>query len=151
MRTTGRKRRRRLLLLSFENVDPRRSFMCARVHVCIACLSLCVVLAMCICSAFRLNASERDLVELTPMLLRARKKFGLDLPLFRIDHTSLAMDFREVSQWEMPKTLVNQRVILLVRDPRDVMVSNWFEKKYRKVSRRVYVFVRARLTSRIHN
>jgi hypothetical protein len=71
---------------------------------------------------------------LTPVTSKAKKKFGLDLPLFKIDHTSLALDFRSVSEWEMPKNLVGQRVIFLIRDPRDVMVSNWFEKKYRKVN-----------------
>jgi hypothetical protein len=85
-------------------------------------------------STFDLTHSNRELVELTPMLMKARNKRSLNLPLFKVDHTRLALDFREVESWQLPKNLVNQRVVLLVRDPRDVMVSNWFEKKYRKVS-----------------
>src|SRR4051812_45629924 len=62
-------------------------------------------------STYHLTNSNRELVELTPMLTKARNKHSLNLPLFKVDHTRLALDFREAESWQMPKNLVNQRVV----------------------------------------
>lgn len=38
-----------------------------------------------------------------------------------------------MSSLQFPEQFVGQRLLLLVRDPRDVFVSNWYEKKWRKM------------------
>jgi hypothetical protein len=77
--------------------------------------------------------SERALIDWQPLRARARAKLGVELPNFKVDHTRLALDYRSADKWTLPPYLHNQNVIFLVRDPRDVLVSDWFEKKYRRV------------------
>jgi len=83
--------------------------------------------------ALQLNATDKKLIDWWRLRAKARK-LGVDLPIFKIDHTRLALDYHRVDRWTLPPYLRNQNVIFLIRDPRDVLVSDWFEKKYRRVS-----------------
>lgn len=82
---------------------------------------------------YQLHASQDDILELDPLVRVAKRQNVKDFPVVAVDHAKKELELVDRAQWKFPEQFVGARVLLLVRDPRDVFVSNWYEKKWRKM------------------